>query len=227
MVKQQVSRMAVVLKPLAGATALAAVLQVAPALAGAPGQPQMQQPPLDTKPPSAQQQGTPAQEKPQAQQAQPQQSPSQKPVQQQQPNQPKPVQQQKQVQQQQQQQKPVQQPNPQQQKPSQQSPSPAQQRPNASAQGERYTFDQQHRQLVRNHYQRVLGKVDRRNRPQFVQGAVVPGQYRQALTRAPQSLLRRLPAPPAGYAIGYYQGYTLVYNPTTFVILSVLDLLTD
>ena len=29
------------------------------------------------------------------------------------------------------------------------------------------------------------------------------------------------------YEIGYYQGYTLVYNPTTFVILSVLDLLTD
>ena len=34
-----------------------------------------------------------------------------------------------------------------------------------------------------------------------------------------------LPPIPPGYAVGYYNGYCVVYDPASFYILSVLNLL--
>lgn len=88
-----------------------------------------------------------------------------------------------------------------------------------------YAFQQQDRQRLEKHYKSILGHVDRSHRPHFEAGQKLPPQYRGVITRAPENLRRRLPPPPAGYQIGYYQGYTLVYDPTTLAILSVIDLL--
>ncbi len=88
-----------------------------------------------------------------------------------------------------------------------------------------YAFGQQDRSRLETHYRKSLDKVDRSKRPQFTAGKEIPRAYRSAITPAPQSLRGRLPTPPSGYDIGYYQGYTVVYDPTTFLILSVIDLL--
>jgi Ni/Co efflux regulator RcnB len=90
-----------------------------------------------------------------------------------------------------------------------------------------YDFRQQDRAYLQQHYRRSIGGVDREHRPQFEAGREIPRAYRGYFTPAPDSLRRRLPPPPAGYTIGYYQGYTVVYDPATFVILSVLDLLSQ
>jgi hypothetical protein len=39
------------------------------------------------------------------------------------------------------------------------------------------------------------------------------------------TLLGYLPPPPPGYAIGYFDGYMVVYDPASFQILSWVDLL--
>jgi hypothetical protein len=40
----------------------------------------------------------------------------------------------------------------------------------------------------------------------------------------PPDVYGYLPPPPPGYAMGYYDGYTVVYDPATMLIASVLDL---
>lgn len=52
--------------------------------------------------------------------------------------------------------------------------------------------------------------------PQFERGHLKP---------APVAVRHRHPQPP-GRAVGYYQGHTVAYDTSTFVILAVLDLLT-
>lgn len=49
--------------------------------------------------------------------------------------------------------------------------------------------------------------------------------HRPHIMPVPVHVLRTLPPPPPGYVIGYYQGYNVVYDPTTYVILTAIDLL--
>jgi len=88
-----------------------------------------------------------------------------------------------------------------------------------------YSFGASEKQQLQAHYKSSLGHVDRAKRPSFKAGEKVPSSYRKYITPAPASIRGHLPTPPSGYTIGYYQGYTVVYDPTTYVILSVLDLL--
>lgn len=88
-----------------------------------------------------------------------------------------------------------------------------------------YSFGPNDRKALQSHYQRVLGHVDRGHRPTFHAGHPVPQGYRHYITPAPIVVREHLPPPPPGYTIGYYQGYTVVYDPTTFMILTVIDLL--
>ena len=88
-----------------------------------------------------------------------------------------------------------------------------------------YDFGQNDRSRLQAHYRSSINKVDRDKRPSFQAGHEIPRAYRAAITPAPESLRRRLPTPPSGYQIGYYQGYTVVYDPTSFVILTLIDLL--
>lgn len=88
-----------------------------------------------------------------------------------------------------------------------------------------YQFRDDDRSKLQRHYKRSLDNVNRSRRPHFEAGGHIPAPYRHAITEAPESLRRRMPPPPQGYRIGYYQGYSVVYDPNTFLILSVLDLL--
>jgi hypothetical protein len=88
-----------------------------------------------------------------------------------------------------------------------------------------YRFRDQDRVRLRQHYQRNLGHVNRDHRPSFVRGGYLAEPYRRYITPAPERVVRYLPAPPPGYSVGYYQGYTVVYDPVTFLILDVVDLL--
>ena len=92
-------------------------------------------------------------------------------------------------------------------------------------QARNYEFRDQDRQQLRSHYARNLKNVKTANRPHFQRGERIPQSYRSHITPVPASVRRGLPPPPAGYQVGYYQGYSVVYDPTTYVILSVLDLL--
>ena len=66
-------------------------------------------------------------------------------------------------------------------------------------------------------------RVDRR--PMFSPGRIIPVPYRSHVAVLPAHVHRHLPPPPRGYRVGYYEGYSVVYDPVTFTILSVLDLL--
>ncbi len=88
-----------------------------------------------------------------------------------------------------------------------------------------YQFRDEDKTRLRQHYQHSIAKVNRDHRPNFAAGGYLAPAYRKSITRAPDSVVRYLPPPPPGYAVGYYQGYTVVYDPATFLILNVVDLL--
>jgi Ni/Co efflux regulator RcnB len=90
-----------------------------------------------------------------------------------------------------------------------------------------YEFRDQDRAQLQAHYKKSIGHVDRNHRPHFEPGKPIPAAYRGGITPAPVSVRRRLPPPPDGYTVGYYQGYTVVYDPATQIVLSVLDLLSQ
>ena len=89
-----------------------------------------------------------------------------------------------------------------------------------------YKFRQQDRARLLQHYRRALPRVDRGHRPHFARGAYFPRVWLPYLSPVPPSLLGYLPPIPPGYAVGYYQGYVVVYDPATFFMLGVVDLLT-
>lgn len=88
-----------------------------------------------------------------------------------------------------------------------------------------YYFGPRDRDRVRRYYARDFGYINRARRPHFVIGAYIPFGYRSYLRPIPPPIFAYLPPPPPGYALGYFDGYVVVYDPTTFAILSVIDLL--
>lgn len=108
--------------------------------------------------------------------------------------------------------------------PSSNKPNPGRPSPGRPPQGH-YQFRPQDTTHVRRYYSRNLTYINRARRPHFVMGGYIPLGYRGYFTPIPPPLLGYLPPPPPGYAIGYFQGYCVVYSPTTFVILNLIDLL--
>jgi hypothetical protein len=99
-------------------------------------------------------------------------------------------------------------------------------RPNRGSQGRpNYQFRSQDSGRLRQYYQGGFGRIDRRHRPRFSRGGYIPRMYWGDFQPVPYSLIGYLPAVPPGYAIGYYDGYVVVYDPVTYVIVSVLDIL--
>jgi Ni/Co efflux regulator RcnB len=88
-----------------------------------------------------------------------------------------------------------------------------------------YDFRDSDRQKLRQHYSKDIKRVDRGHRPDFRPGQPLPPDYRGRIKPVPQSVRRGLPPPPSGYQMGYYGGYTVVYDPVTFTVLQVLDIL--
>jgi len=86
-----------------------------------------------------------------------------------------------------------------------------------------YHFRQEDNQRLREHY-KDINKVDRAHREHFVAGGHLPEDWRRHIRPVPAVVIRELPPIPAGYVAGYYDGYAVVYDPNTGVILEVLDL---
>jgi len=78
---------------------------------------------------------------------------------------------------------------------------------------------------LRRHYHRGFIYINPARRPVFVIGGYIPFGDRQYFTPVPVDLLRYLPPVPPGYAIGYFYGYCVVYDPVTFTIINFIDLL--
>jgi hypothetical protein len=89
-----------------------------------------------------------------------------------------------------------------------------------------YSFRDSDRSHLQRHYRSSLRMVRPDRRPVLMAGRAIPVAYRPHVAVMPAHVHRHLPPPPRGYRVGYYQGYSVVYDPVTFAVLSVLDLLT-
>lgn len=88
-----------------------------------------------------------------------------------------------------------------------------------------YNFRPNDRSYLRRYYLRNLGYINRLNRPRFIIGGFFPYAYIGYITPLPPQLYGYLPPPPPGYAMGYYDGYVVVYDPVTYFIANVVDLI--
>jgi hypothetical protein len=55
-------------------------------------------------------------------------------------------------------------------------------------------------------------------------GGYMPRNYLANLQPIPPELMTYLPPVPLGYEVGYFDGYCLVYDPDTLIVVSVFDL---
>jgi len=78
---------------------------------------------------------------------------------------------------------------------------------------------------MQRYYRRNFGYINRGRRPVFVVGGFIPFGDRGYFRPLPPPLMTYMPPPPPGYVIGYFDGYAVVYDPISYTILSVVDLL--
>lgn len=88
-----------------------------------------------------------------------------------------------------------------------------------------YSFRPNDRTYLHRYYLSRLNAINRANRPRFVIGGFFPYGYIPYLSPLPPDVYGYLPPPPPGYAMGYYDGYVVVYDPVTYFIVNVIDLL--
>jgi hypothetical protein len=88
-----------------------------------------------------------------------------------------------------------------------------------------YNFRPNDRSYLHRYYLRSLAGINRANRPRFVIGGFFPYGYIPYLSPLPPNVYGYLPPPPLGYSMGYYDGYVVVYDPVTYFIANVIDLL--
>ncbi len=88
-----------------------------------------------------------------------------------------------------------------------------------------YSFRSNNRAYLHRYYLRSLAGINRANRPRFVMGGFFPYAYIPYISPLPPTVYGYLPPPPPGYSMGYYQGYVVVYDPVTYFIANVIDLL--
>jgi hypothetical protein len=97
------------------------------------------------------------------------------------------------------------------------------QRERAAAQ---YHFRAADQAKLREHYQgnfRENDHIDVAHRAGFRVGARLNGDWRARIHAVPEAIVGELPAIPAGLAIGYLDGYAIVYDPNTGEIVETLD----
>jgi hypothetical protein len=88
-----------------------------------------------------------------------------------------------------------------------------------------YSFRPDNRNYLRRYYQHRLGYINRARRPVFTVGGFFPFGDIGYITPLPPQVYGQLPPPPPGYNMGYFDGYVVVYDPATYFIANVIDLL--
>ena len=88
-----------------------------------------------------------------------------------------------------------------------------------------YSFRSQDTSTLRQHYQTQIRSIDPASRPRIAQYTYIMPEYVTYIEPCPQDVLYLLPPPPVGFVIGFWDGYIIVYDPGTFYIGTVLDLL--
>ncbi len=88
-----------------------------------------------------------------------------------------------------------------------------------------YQFRSQDRPKLRQHFQAQLAHVNRANRPHIAAGVQLEPSYQTYIVPVPQEVIVDLAPPPPGYVFGFYDGYVIVYDPATFFVIDVIDLL--
>lgn len=86
-----------------------------------------------------------------------------------------------------------------------------------------YHFRKEDGPKLRQHY-KGIEKVDRARRAEYRIGARLPDDWRRRMHPVPAAVIRELPPLPPGYAVGYFDGYCVAYDPTTLMIADVIDL---
>jgi hypothetical protein len=88
-----------------------------------------------------------------------------------------------------------------------------------------YSFRPNDHSYLHRYYLSRFGAINRLNRPRFVIGGFFPYAYIPDISPLPPDVYGYLPPPPPGYSMGYYQGYVVVYDPITYFIANVIDIL--
>jgi hypothetical protein len=88
-----------------------------------------------------------------------------------------------------------------------------------------YNFRRNDWGYLHRYYQRSLISINIGSRPSFAVGGFFPYAYIPYITALPPNVYGYLPPPPPGYNMGYYDGYVVVYDPVTYYIANVIDLL--
>lgn len=67
--------------------------------------------------------------------------------------------------------------------------------------------------------------INRTRWPIFTVGGYIPYADIGYLSPLPSDVYGYLPPPPPGYQMGYWNGYVVVYDPVTYFIANLVDLL--
>jgi hypothetical protein len=87
-----------------------------------------------------------------------------------------------------------------------------------------YQFRRQDAPKLRQHFQSQLARVDRNHRPHLVAGAYLSGGWQTYIVPVPVEEFAYLPPVPEGYQMAFYNGYIIVYDPYSGLVLDVIDL---
>jgi hypothetical protein len=87
-----------------------------------------------------------------------------------------------------------------------------------------YQFRQQDVPKLRQHFQGQLAHVNRNNRPHVVAGGSLPGGWQTYIVPVPTEEFAYLPPVPEGYQMAFYDGYIIVYDPYSGLVVDVIDL---
>jgi hypothetical protein len=87
-----------------------------------------------------------------------------------------------------------------------------------------YQISRQQAPKLRQHFQSQLAHVNRNNRPHVVVGGSLPSGWQTYIVPVPVEEFSYLPPVPEGYQMAFYNGYIIVYDPYSGLVLDVIDL---
>lgn len=86
-----------------------------------------------------------------------------------------------------------------------------------------YHFKGDEKSKLRSSYHDI-NRVNRSQRVTIAREQVMPVEVRTRIEPVPVDVVSYLPPPPAGYMFGFVDGYCVVYDPNTFLVVDVIDL---